>query len=240
MGKNRIRPLTHFHGFPPETIPFLTEIIEHNDKEWFEANKERYIQSILNPTKAYVEEMGEHLQILVPTIHATPKVNHSLFRIYRDARRHPTRPIKERIGMIFWQGAGHRMDSSCFYIHFDTTEVLIATGIRAFKPPLLAAYREHIKDEKNRTKLHEILVDLQTKGYHLPEPRYKRLPREFDSDMSHSYLAKLGGVFVRHHSPLDEFFHSDALIDQHFAHYERLLPLQQWVYTMTHSVSTHD
>ena len=231
-----------FNGFPPETILFLSEIIAHNDKEWFEANKELYRQCILQPTQAYVEEMGEHLQILVPTIHATPKINHSLFRIYRDARRHPTRPIKERIGMIFWQGAGHRMSSSSFYLHFDTNEVLIAAGIRTFKPPLLATYRDYIQVAEHREELHAILEDLQAKGYLLPEPKYKRLPRECDPDMTHPYLAKLGGVFVRFAYPIDGTFYSEGLIDRNFAHYETLLPLQQWVYRMTRHATarSHD
>jgi uncharacterized protein (TIGR02453 family) len=230
-----------FTGFPPEAITFLSEIIRHNDKEWFEAHKERYIQSILDPSKAFVEAMGEHLQILVPTIHATPKVNHSLFRIYRDARRHPIRPIKERIGIIFWQGAGHRMSSSSFYLHFDTEELFIATGIRAFKPPMLARYRDYIQNERHRDALHSILENMQAAGYQLPEPKYKRLPREFDPDISHPHLAKLGGVFIHTTLPIDVTFHSEALIDRLFTHYEAMLPLQQWVYRMTqHESAGHD
>ncbi len=228
-----------FTGFPPEAITLLSDIIAHNDKEWFEANKERYLRDILAPSKAFVEEMGEHLQILVPTIHAAPKINHSLFRIYRDARLHPTRPIKERIGMIFWQGAGHRMSSSSFYMHFDTHEVLLAAGLRTFKPPMMATYRDYIQNPTHREELHMILEMLQAKGYTLPEPRYKRLPREFDSDITYPELAKLGGVFVSTTFPIDATFHSEALIDRLFKHYETLLPLQQWVYHMTRHTAEH-
>jgi uncharacterized protein (TIGR02453 family) len=222
-----------FHGFPTQAPTFLSEIIAHNDKEWFETNKDRYVRFILDPSKAFIEEMGGHLQILVPTIHATPKVNHSLFRIYRDARMHPTRPIKERIGMIFWQGSGHRMSSSSFYVQFDTEEILVAAGIRTFKPPMLSTYRDSIRHPQHREELHAILEQLEAKGYQPPEPRYKRLPRECDPDMPHAYLAKLGGIFARKAFPIDATFHSEALIDRLFAHYETLLPLQQWVYRMT-------
>ena len=228
-----------FTGFPPEAITLLHDIIAHNDKEWFETNKERYLRDILVPSKAFVEAMGEHLQILVPSIHATPKVNHSLFRIYRDARLHPTRPIKERIGMIFWQGAGHRMSSSSFYLHFDTHEVLVAAGIRTFKPPMMATYRDYIQNPTHREELHAIFETLQAKGYTLPKPRYKRLPREFTPDMTHPELAKLGGVFVSTAFPIDAMFHSEALIDRLFEHYETLLPLQQWVYRMTRHTPKH-
>ena len=130
-----------FSGFPKEGIKFLENLIQNNSKEWLETHKEEYERFILSPNKAYVEEMGEHLQVLVPTIHAIPKINKSLFRIYRDARFHLDDPIKERIGIIMWQGPGHRMQSSSFYMHYAPNEVLVAAGIRNFKPPLLQHYR---------------------------------------------------------------------------------------------------
>jgi uncharacterized protein (TIGR02453 family) len=121
-------------GFPKKGLTFLNKIIVNNSKEWLDANREEYEQVIVSPNKAYVEEMGEHLQILVPTINAIPKTNKSLFRIYRDARFHLADPIKTCIGVIFWQGSGHRMQSSSFYMHYDPQEIFVATGIRNFKP----------------------------------------------------------------------------------------------------------
>jgi len=110
-----------FVGFPPQTLEFLQQIRENNDKEWFQTHKEEYKKFILEPSRAFVEEMGEHLMALEPTIHAIPKINHSLFRIYRDIRRMGAdkRPIKSRIGIIFWQGRGSRLQSSSFYLHFS-------------------------------------------------------------------------------------------------------------------------
>ena len=68
-----------FTSFPEETLPFLAELEANNTKEWFEANRQRYYDLILDPSKAFVEEMGEHLMALVPTINAIAKINHSLF-----------------------------------------------------------------------------------------------------------------------------------------------------------------
>ena len=105
-----------FKGFPKEGLEFMDEIVINNSKEWLDANRERYEKEIVTPNKAYIAEMGEHLQILIPTINAIPKINKSLFRIYRDARFHLADPIKERIGIIFWQGQTHRMQSSSVFI----------------------------------------------------------------------------------------------------------------------------
>ena len=55
-----------FNGFPKEGLDFLDEIISNNSKEWLDANRDRYEEYIVEPSKAYVTEMGEHLQILIP------------------------------------------------------------------------------------------------------------------------------------------------------------------------------
>ena len=31
--------------------------------------------------------------------------------------------MKSKIGIIFWQGGGHKMQSSSFYIHFDKDDL---------------------------------------------------------------------------------------------------------------------
>ncbi len=224
-----------FKGFPKEGLDFLSNIIIHNSKEWLDAHKEEYEKYIVTPNKAYVEEMGEHLQILVPNIHAIPKVNKSLFRIYRDARFHRLDPIKERIGLIFWQGATHRMQSASFYMHYDPFEVFVATGIRNFKPELLATYREYIKNKHKRKELHNILEALKAKGYEIAEPKYKKFPRGFEDhiDEPHAYLAKFGSMYAYKTFKPDKTFHSEKIIDRNFKVYEDMLDLHQWVYGLS-------
>jgi len=179
--------------------------------------------------------MGEHLQILVPNIHAIPKVNKSLFRIYRDARFHRLEPIKERIGIIFWQGATHRMQSASFYMHYDPFEVFVASGIRNFKPPLLATYREYIKNKHKRKELHNILEALKAKGYEIAEAKYKKFPQGFEDyvDEPYAYLAKFGSMYAFKTFKPDKTFHSAKIIDHNFKVYEEMLDLHQWVYDLT-------
>jgi len=224
---------TCFSGFPREGLTFLDNIIINNSKEWLDDHKDEYEKYIVAPNKAYVEEMGEHLQILVPTIHAIPKINKSLFRIYRDARFHRLDPIKERIGIIFWQGATHRMQSSSFYMHYDPFEIFVATGIRNFKAPLLATYREYIKNNAKREALHNILEELKNKGYSIPEPQYKRYPLGLDKDDRYAYLYLYGAMYTYTTFPPDKTFHSESIIDRNFKIYEDMLDLQQWVYELT-------
>ena len=227
--------MSNFKGFPKEGLDFLSNIIINNSKEWLDDHKDEYEKYIVKPNIAYVEEMGEHLQILVPNIHAIPKVNKSLFRIYRDARFHRLDPIKERIGLIFWQGTTHRMQSSSFYMHYDPFEVFVATGIRNFKSELLSHYREYIKNIDKRTELHHILESLKTKGYHIGDAKYKRFPRGFEDyvDEPHAYLAKYGSLYAYTTFEPNTIFHSENIIDKNFKIYKDMLELHQWIYTFT-------
>jgi uncharacterized protein (TIGR02453 family) len=226
-----------FTGFSKESISFLQEIRQNNTKEWFEANRDRYEALIKEPSVAYVNEMGEHLQALVPTIKAKPKVNGSLFRIYRDIRFSKDKtPIKSRIGIIFWQGAGKRMQSSSFYMHFSPAEIFFAVGIRGFSRDTLSAYREYIKDESHAYELDKILKDIKSKGYKIPEPKYKRVPREFDDDYIFRDLARYDAIYAYKEIAPNDILFSEKLVDYAYDIYEDLLPLQQWVYEMTLTV----
>jgi len=227
----------NFTGFPKESINFLKQIRQNNTKEWFEANRDKYETLIKEPSAAYVVEMGEHLQALVPTITAKPKVNGSLFKIYRDVRFSKDKtPIKSRIGVIFWQGAGKRMQSSSFYMHFSPDEIFFAAGIRGFSKETLSAYRNYIKDEDKAEELLKILHGVKAKGYQIPEPKYKRVPREFDDDFVYIGLARYASMFAYKMIEPNEILFSEKLVDYAYKIYEDLLPLQQWVYEMTLTV----
>jgi len=229
----------NFTGFPKESIAFLNSIRKNNTKEWFEAHQDEYEQLIKDPSVAYVIEMGEHLQALVPTIKAKPKVNGSLFRIYRDIRFSKDKtPIKSRIGVIFWQGAGKRMQSSSFYMHFSPDEIFFAAGIRGFSKETLSAYRDYIKNDKHSSELVKILDKLKAMGYQIPEPKYKRVPREFDEEMEHIKLTKFASMFAYKEIAPHEILFSEKLVDYAYEIYEDLLPLQQWVYEMTLTIDT--
>ena len=225
-----------FKGFKKEGIDFLRELKNNNSKEWFLNHKYIWKRSILEPNKAFIKDMGETLQILVPTINALPKVGGSLFRIYRDTRFSKDKtPMKSKIGLLFWQGVSHRMQSSSFYMHYDENEYFVASGIRNFKPPLLKIYREYIKNERNAEALHVELEKLKGMGYLLPEAKYKRVPKDFDRNDKYSYLSLFGAMYAYKIFSMDDIFFTQELLDRLFNIYSDMSELQNWVYEMQES-----
>lgn len=224
-----------FKGFSKKTLPFLKAIRANNNKEWFSAHKSEYEELILNPSRAFVVEMGEHLQALEPTINAIPKINQSLFRIYRDTRRMGANkePIKSRIGIIFWQGRSKRLQSSSFYLHFSPDELFVAVGVRWFEKPFLDAYREYIKDDVKRVELNELLESFKVKGYEILPKGYKRYPRGFNANMPSSEMSLYKGMAAYKILDPKIIEEGDLLIDTLYKIYEDLHPLQKRMYELS-------
>jgi uncharacterized protein (TIGR02453 family) len=222
-----------FLGFTQEGLDFLDQIKENNNKVWFENNRHIWEETILKPNIAYVEEMGEHLIALAPFIKALPKVSGSLFRIYKDTRfSHDKTPIKTKIGILFWQGSSHRMQSASFYMHYTSSEVFVATGIRTFKPPLLKKYREYIKNEKNAQALHMILEKYHKVGIKVVQPHFKRYPQGFNKEDPYSYLSLYNAMYAYTSYKPNKTFLSKNVINKHFKFYDNTHELFDWVYKM--------
>jgi len=226
-----------FRGFNKKALLFLKQIHNNNNKEWFLTHKPEYEKYILNPSRAFVVEMGEHLQALVPTINAEPKINKSLYRIYRDSRRMGANkmPIKERIGVIFWQGNNKRMQSSAFYMHFSPDELMVAVGVRWFEKPMLDAFREYIKDDAKRKELWKILENIKAKGegYTHQEKGYKRYPKGFTKEMQNADLSLYKGMATYKTLNPSIIEDGEKLIETLYKIYEDMLPLQQFMYEVS-------
>ncbi|MBE0514033.1 DUF2461 domain-containing protein [Sulfurimonas sp.] len=225
-----------FTGFSKKALPFLEAIRKNNNKEWFEAHKSEYEECLLNPSRAFVQEMGEHLMALEPTIDFEPKINKSLFRIYRDTRRMGANkaPLKSRIGIIFTQGnSGSRLQKSSFYLHFSPDELFVSVGVRWFEKPMLDTYREYIGDESRRVSLDKLLKTLEAKGYKTVEKGYKRYPRGFSPEMPSVDLSLYKGMATYKILEPKLIEDGDKLIDTLYKIYEEMLPLQRVVYEIS-------
>jgi uncharacterized protein (TIGR02453 family) len=73
----------NFNGIKKDTIDFLKDLGKNNTRDWFSANKERYMKAHSNVADfadALIAEMNKHDQI------ETQSGKKSMFRIYKDVR----------------------------------------------------------------------------------------------------------------------------------------------------------
>lgn len=214
-------------GFFPKALEFLHQIQQNNNKEWFEANRSDYEKLILNPSKDFVLEMGEHLMALDPQVKYIPKINKSLFKIFRDTRRMGANrePIKSKIGIIFPVTTyDDRIQQPSFYLHFSPDELFVAVGVRWFYAPMLNAYRKYILNDNNRSDLMGVINTIRSDGYKIVEKELVRYPKGFDSSMENCELSLYKGV-ASYVSLDPNLINSNRLIDTLFNHYKAMQPL---------------
>src|SRR5690349_1473210 len=90
--------------FTPDFLRFLRDLEAHNNRDWFQKNKERYENSVRDPFLRLVADLQPRLKKLSPNIVADPSpVGGSMMRIYRDIRFAKDKtPYKTAVMAHFW------------------------------------------------------------------------------------------------------------------------------------------
>ncbi len=136
--------MMQFEGFPRDFFAFFKELKENNERPWFEANKDRFRQSVQAPTSAFIAAMAPRLATVSKHFTADPRPNGgSMFRIYRDVRfSKDKRPYKEHAACHFRHALGKDVHAPGFYMHFAPGEVFFGGGL--WMPP--SDVRSKIRD----------------------------------------------------------------------------------------------
>jgi uncharacterized protein (TIGR02453 family) len=221
--------MENFTGFNEKTVAFFEQLKENNNKEWFDANRHIYDDDVLEPSRRFVNDFGNMLN---PVFNAIPKVNKSLFRIFRDTRFSKNKdPFKEHLGIYFWQGSGPRMEQSGFYIHLEGRRLTFYMGVYCFTKTQLDRYRKAIMNEELVYQLEEAIETVQKIGYNVGGKHYKKTPRGYDANHTHAEFLLYNSIYSEITMPIPEEFYSEKFIDFAYKHYDAMLPIHNWLMT---------
>src|SRR4051794_37498758 len=118
-------------SFSPSLFAFLRELARNNDRDWFAANKPRYVAEVQEPALAFVEDVGLRLPEVSRHVVADPRTTGgSLFRIYRDVRFAKDKaPYKTHVGIQFRHERARDVHAPGFYLHLEPGTVFLGCGI---------------------------------------------------------------------------------------------------------------
>lgn len=135
--------------FTPRLFAFLKELKAHNDRAWFEENRGRYEEHLLDPALRFVSDFGPRLKRLSPHFEAIPKtVGGSLFRIYRDTRfSNDKSPYKTHVGIRFSHRRAKEVQAPVFYLHLEPGACFAGLGVYHPDRDTLARVRETITEQ---------------------------------------------------------------------------------------------
>ena len=138
--------MPRYRGFEPATIAFLEELGANNNREWFNANKVRYEEQVLDVALHFIQSMQDPLEAIAPHFTAVPnRVGGSLMRVYRDTRFSKDKtPYKTNIGIQFRHEQAKDVHAPGFYVHVEPQQVFVGVGMWRPASDPLRAIRERI------------------------------------------------------------------------------------------------
>ena len=221
---------TEFNGFPRDLFRFLKDLAANNNREWFNANKARYEQSVVEPVLDFIDAFDGRLHRISESFVADPRRNGgSMFRIYRDTRfSRDKRPYKENVGCHFRHIAGKNAHAPGFYLHLQPGNVFAGAGIWQPPAPALDKIRTSIADDpESWTKIIDSRGFIDRFG-EIRGERLKRPPRGYDAEHPLVEDLRLKSFFVS--QPMDERkAFSDEFIDDIARVYRDAAPLVKFL-----------
>lgn len=169
--------------FTKQTLSFLAELKDNNNRDWFAENKSRYEEHIVDPALLFIQAMSKPIHAISPLYTAIlKKVGGSLFRIYRDARFSQGKsPYKTQIGIHFRHKMSKDAHTPGFYLHIEAGRCFIAAGI--WRPAAADLHNIRLWLADNHTKWQKLVND---KGFNsnfvMGGDRLKRNPKGYPID----------------------------------------------------------
>jgi uncharacterized protein (TIGR02453 family) len=223
-----------FKGFSKETLSFFRRLKRNNNKAWFDSHKGEYQQYVLEPAKAFVVALGDKIRGTIPGIKAEPKLNRSIFRIYRDTRFSPDKtPYKTHLALFLWEGGLSRMECPGFYFHLEPAKLLLGAGIYMFPPKMLGRYRKAVVDPDLGPQLSDIIQKIKgAKNFQLGGKHYKRIPSGFESQHPNAELLLHNGLHMGQETPIPDEIYSTKLVRYCWKKFRLSLPLHRWLVSL--------
>lgn len=129
-----------------KAITFLKALALHNDREWFNANKDKYLK-----VKEDIDNLAERLITLVAEIDPTAsrfRASDVTYRIYRDARFSKDKsPYKTHIGIFINPPSGKKSMRCGYYFHIEPDHCAIFGGNMPLSGSLTKAIRQSIYND---------------------------------------------------------------------------------------------
>lgn len=194
-----------------DIFDFLKDLREHNDRDWFNGNKSRYLASKLE-FEAYVKMLIEKLAVYDESV-GRLQVKDCVYRIYRDTRFSPDKtPYKVHFGAYVCAGGGRNSGRAGYYLHLEPGSSMLGGGLYCPDGALLKRVRQDIYE--NIDEFISIIRDKEFKdefGMLDEGDMLKKVPAPFPADFPEGDLLKRKHYDVVSRKPDSFFMQKDAM-----------------------------
>lgn len=187
--------MPHEPYFTPRLFAFLRELKRNNTREWFQANKARYVAEVQQPMLRFIADFAAPLGRISRSFDADPRpVGGSMFRIHRDTRfGRDKSPYKTHVAAHFRHRATSKdVHGPGFYFHLEPGECFIGGGIWRPEPPVLKQLRDAIAwDSEGWRKVRRRVREIEGEQLTRPPPGYDADHPFIDDLRRKSYFASV-------------------------------------------------
>lgn len=178
-----------------ETVQFLKELKAHNERDWFNKNKERYVAANENFIQFVQGLIGEVAKFDKEVAGLDAK--DCVFRIYRDVRFSKDKsPYKVNFGAHL-MGKGKGCGLAGYYFHFQPGASWLGGGVHMAEPKQLKAIRQEIS-YRGKDFL-KIINDKTFKEYFTLEgEKLQKVPQGFDKEDPMGDYLKYKELMIKH------------------------------------------
>ena len=189
-------------------LDFLSELSEHNDRTWFEANRDRYKQ-VKKRMDEVAAEFIEAVAAFDPAVEGV-QVKDATYRIYRD-----TRFTKDKSPYKTWFGVyvcprGKKSGFSGYYMHVepDQNHYMLCTGAYCPTAGEIRSVREEIMTEGDAFVES---IEAAT-GFEVDwSSALKRMPQGWSAEDQHSEYYRLRNFLLVKLVDKEYFLRPDAI-----------------------------
>ena len=222
---------TAFPGFEREALQFFHELMLEMNRDWFEANKDRYKRLWVEPMTMLLEQTASALgRSYAPIKLAPPK----LFRIHRDVRFSKDKtPYKTHAAGWIPLMTKKPVDGGCtaLYVHLGVDDEYVGAGTYFFDPQQLVRWRKLVASDKTGPTIAALVTKLRKAGYDVGgHDDYKKVPKGFDPEHPRAELLKMRGLTAAFPAIPRGLVHKPAFADWIVDHGKRVAPLVSWIY----------
>ena len=212
-------------------IAYLNDLSHHNNREWFVANKQRYVEAQVR-FNAIVEKVIMGIAQFDPSVANLPAKD-CTYRIYRDVRFSKDKsPYKTHMGAYICPG-GKKSGFSGYYFHVGIggegypAAHMLAAGDYICDPKVLKILREDICYGEG--DFADILKNKVSPEFWLDESSaLKKVPAGFPADSPYAQYLKLR-VFCLCYEPDTDFMTSPDMPERTAELFKTTYPFLQYI-----------
>jgi len=219
--------MTMFQGFSPATIDFLWAIRFNNERTWFEAHKQDYLDHLYTPMK----ELCQELYQACAQRHEDLSLVSRVCRIYRDARRlHGRGPYKDHLWLTVSAPAEEWSARPTFWFEIAPEDYNYGLGYWMARSSTMAALRARL--DADPRPFEALTAPLEADHeLELSGEGFKRR-RPAPSPAVEPYYNMKSGFSFACRKDVGPVLFSRDLVEVVLDKWEELMPLYRWLDTL--------